>query len=191
MLSRKNIVHLVAALALATGCSVSTTTPTPANPDGGATTGASTAARPKTKPKTSSLKAKAGATPPAGARSLGSMTQPRAGAVAVPLTNVEVFTFEDTFADDGAAQTINWAYVEGKGTYLWASTAVTCADGRTDPSAAFLIFVAPDGTGTYLFSLPGCPNGDLFGCDFDQAGNDTACGACAVQDGAVACVVSP
>ncbi len=193
MLSRDHLVVLAAtALVLVTGCSSSTTSSTPAKTDGGtADGGASTVARPKTKPKTSSLKAKAGSTPPAGAKSVGPMTQPKAGAVTVPITNVEVFTFEDTFADDGSAQTINWAYVEGKGTYLWASGSVTCADGTTDSSAAFLMGVAPDGTGTYLFSLPGCPNGDLFGCDFDASGNDTTCGVCSVQNDAIACVTSP
>ncbi len=193
MLSRTNLVSLAAtALVLVSGCSSSTSTGAPAKADAGpAADAGGTAARPKTKPKTSSLKSKAGPTPPAGARSLGPMTQPKAGAVTVPITNVEVFTFTDSFADDGPAQPINYAYVEGTGTYLWASGAVTCADGTTDAAAAFLMGVAPDGTGTYLFSLPGCPSGDLFGCDFDAAGDDTTCGACSVQDDAIACVVSP
>ena len=193
MLSRTNFVSLAAAaLVLVAGCSSSTSSSTPAKADAGPTAdGGGTAARPRTKPKTSSLKSKAGPTPPAGAKSVGPMTQPKAGAVTVPITNVEVFTFTDSFAEDGSSQTINYAYVEGKGTYLWASGAVTCADGTTDSSAAFLMGVAPDGTGTYFFSLPGCPNGDLFGCDFDAAGNDTTCGACAVQDDAIACAVSP
>lgn len=191
MLSRTLTRAFFIAVALvASGCSSSS--PSPAKADAGAgDAGGAAAARPKTKPKTATLKAKAGPKPPAGATSKGAQTQPKVGALQVPITDVEVFTYQEVFADNGAPETINWAYVEGKGTYLWAGGAVTCADGTTDANAGFLMGIAPDGTGTYLFSLPGCPAGDFFGCDFDDAGNDTACGACAVADGAITCAVSP
>jgi hypothetical protein len=193
MLSRKNLVisTLFAVVTAIGGCSSSASSPSaPPKPDGGTADGGGGAARPKTKPKTTTLKAKAGSTPPAGAKSLGAQTKPKAGAVTVPITNVEVFTFEESFGEGSPPETINWAYVEGTGTYLWASGPVTCEDGSTDPAAAFLMEVKPDGTGTYLFSLPGCPSGDLFGCEFDAAGNDTTCGACIVQDADLVCAVS-
>ncbi|MDB4941688.1 MAG: hypothetical protein JWP97_1222 [Labilithrix sp.] len=180
---------VVACFATAVGCS-STTSKGSSSSSGGTKDGGSSAARPASKPRTASLKGKAGSTPPAGARSAGPKTQPKAGAVTVPITNVEVYTFDDTFSDDGAAQTFEWAYVQGTGTFLWTSGPVTCADGSTDPAGAFLMGVAPDGTGTYVFSLGGCPSSDLFGCDFDAAGNETACGACQVQDDTIVCATA-
>lgn len=174
------------------GCSSSTkdAPASGAKTDGGAADGGATAtkARPRTKPRTASLKSKAGAKPPAGATSKGRQTKPKVGALTLPLADTEVFTFEEAaFDEGGAASTINWAHLETGATYLWASGSVTCEDGSTDSSAAFLMEVNADGTGTWLFSLPGCPAGDLFGCDFDEAGEETTCGACALDGEALVC----
>lgn len=185
---------LATGFALATivaGCSSSTKT-APASgskADGGAADGGatSTKARPKTKPRTASLKSKAGPTPPAGATSKGRQTKPKAGALTLPLVDTEVFTFQEVLDEGGASTTINWARVETGTTYLWASNSVTCDDGSTDPNAAFLMEVGPDGAGSWVFSLPGCPAGDLFGCDFDEAGEETTCGACALDGEALVC----
>ena len=191
MLASRNLATFAAAAFTITlfACSSSTKTSNPS--DAGTADSGAAAARPKSKPKTASLKAKGGAMPPTGATSTGAQTQPKAGAVTVPISNVEVFTYTDAFSDDSAAQPFLWAYVPDTGTYLWTSGAVTCADGSVDSAGAFLMEVLPDGTGTYLFSLAGCPTGDLFGCDFDASGNETTCGVCQVQDGALVCAVSP
>jgi hypothetical protein len=195
-MSFRNVLALSASLALVViGSAACSSSPAAADTkkDGGAADGGSTktASRPKTKPKTASLKAKAGPKPPAGATSTGTQSSPKAGAVTVPITDVEVFTFEEEIAEGSPAQRFDWAYVEGTGTYLWTTGAVTCADGSTDETAAFLMEVKPDGSGTYLFSLPGCPSSDLFGCDFDGEGTETTCGACVVDEaGSLTCAVT-
>lgn len=179
---------LVIAASLVTGCS-SSTTQSPTSSTGKTDAGA-TSARPKTKPKTSTLKGKAGPTPPSGAKSAGVQTKPKVGTTTVPITNVEVYTFEESFAADAPPDVVSWAYVEGVGTYLWINGSVTCDDGSVDSNAGFLMEVLPDGTGSYLFSLPGCPSSDLFGCDFDANGNETTCGACQVDGDALVCAVA-
>lgn len=194
MLTRRRImVSAVLALMMgASGCSVKTEPPAGARSDGGAAdSGGGAKPRPQSKLKTASLKAKAGKTPPAGARSTGARTKPMTGAIAVPITDTEVFTFEEAFDEGGAPTTVSWAYVAESGAnYLWASGTVACPDGSPDPTAGFLMEVKADGTGTWLFSLPGCASGDLFGCDFDAAGTETTCGACTVKGELLVCVVN-
>ncbi|MGC4079500.1 MAG: hypothetical protein QM702_21160 [Rubrivivax sp.] len=48
--------------------------------------------------------------------------------------------------------------------------------------------VKPDGTGSWLFSLAGCPADDLYGCDFDADGNEKTCGTCTLDGDAIKCV---
>jgi hypothetical protein len=112
------------------------------------------------------------------------------GSIAVPIQNTEVFLFQMDVDGDGTPENLFWAHVDGGSTFLWYTGPITCGDGSVDGAGNFLIEVKAAGTGTFLFSLPNCPAGDLYGCDFDGDGNPTTCGACAVQGPDLACAVS-
>jgi hypothetical protein len=190
---------LAAALALgflAIGCSSSSSPApsgqqTPAAKDGGTTTSAAPKAKPRTTPKTAAIKKLAGQTPPSGAKSVGTKTNPQLGSITVPIQEVEVYVVAFDFDGNGSNEDVQWAYVESGSTYLWLTGPMTCGDG-SGGAGGFLMEVKADGTGSYLFTFEGCSSSDLFGCDFDAAGTETTCGACSVdaETQALACVVA-
>jgi hypothetical protein len=176
-------------------CSVTTTDPTPAankssssgNPNG-TKTGSSTKSKPKTQPKPAALKSLAKSTPPEGAQSEGTMSSPVVGGSEIPIVEVEVYLVTIDFDEDGTDDTVHWAHTEDGMTYFWSEGPVTCADGLSDGTGGFVAAIAADGSGAYLFALDECPEQNLFGCDFDSNGVETACGACAWNDEVIACV---
>jgi hypothetical protein len=154
--------------------------------DGGAT---KTATKPTTKVAAKSVKSYAGSKPPTGATSKGKQATVKAANSVIPITNVEVYVFQFDYDDNGSADDISWAHVDGK-TYLWAEGPVACSDGQSDGTGGFVAEVNEDGSGAYLFSVDACPQNDLFGCQFDTEGNETTCGACSWNDTVIACVAS-
>lgn len=172
----------------AVACSVTTSTPTPSKSGDAAV--ASVATKPKTAPSTSKIHDVHGSAPPAGAVSKGQETSPSAGAIVIPIQNVEVYVIQLDFDGDGTDDPVNWAYDNGT-TYLWVTEPMTCSDGSVDPAGTFLMEIAEDGSGTYTYSLAACPASDFYGCDFDSSGNETTCGTCTLDDkGVITCVTA-
>jgi hypothetical protein len=168
----------------AVACSVQTKAPASSTKP----TTASAKARPQSKPNTSDLRSKARTgKPPEGAKSMGRQT-PRAGRLELPVGEVEVYTFSYDVFGDGTPDETYFARLDDGTTYLWSVGPTDCGDGTVDPDGAFVLAVQPDGSGSYLFSLPACANSDLFGCDFDATGTETTCGACAFEETVIACV---
>lgn len=177
-------------------CSSSTTSGGgTAAPDGGVKTAKADGggkAQPATKAKKGELRATAkNKTPPAGATSKGKQSSPTVDGVTVPISDVEVYELEEDIDGDGTEDAVYWARDDQKGaTFVWASTAATCEDGSTDGTAAFIVEVKDDGTGTWLVGADGCEGaGVLMGCDFDADGNDTTCGTCVVDEEGYECSV--
>lgn len=154
--------------------------------DGGAT---KTASKPKTTPKLGSLTGLGGSKPPTGAKSQGTKSSPKVGGTTVPVQNVEVYLVAIDFDDDGSDDQLYWAHENGV-TYLWAEGPIECADGLSDGTGGFIAVVKEDGSGSYMFAVDQCPEQNLFGCDFDANGDETACGACAWNEAVLVCAVA-
>ena len=169
------------------------TKPTPAPPKPAATgdggKGTTTASKPKTKVTPKSLDKFKGTAPPDGAQSQGTKSSPKVANTVVPIVDVEVYVFAFDFDEDGTDNQLSWAHFDGR-TYLWSEGPIACDDALTDGTGAFVAEINADGTGAYLFSVDQCPTNDLFGCEFDAAGNDTVCGACSWNDAVIACVAA-
>jgi hypothetical protein len=170
------------------GCSV--TTETKPNSSAGTPATPVSKARPKATPKIDALKDTAGAKPPAGARAEGKKTRPKAGTIEVPIEDVDVYTFRLDVDGSGVERDVEWAHPDGGSTYLWARMPVECAAGPHNGDGFFLMEVQADGSGTYLYSIEGCPSSDLFGCDFDANGDDTTCGLCSTDGVELVCSVT-
>ena len=124
--------------------------------------------------------------PPRGAVYLGQEAQPMVGSVQLPLKNVGVFQFP-VRTQRGDMANVNWSYSAGKGTYMWASAPLQCADGSVLPNGSYAIRVRDNGSGGYLLGSNQCPVGQAFGCEFNAQGVETTCGACAWNESELVC----
>ena len=119
-------------------------------------------------------------TKPAGARSMGTMSSPKAGNTTIPITNVDVYAFEANVDDSGGNETMYWAYdVDVDTVYVWGQIALTCVDDNGDETGetgiASLVYEAdPYGDGWFA-STDSCGYSSLFGCSDDGCDwDDTA-----------------
>jgi hypothetical protein len=192
------VLALVLAVA-AVACS-SSSAPTPAPAPAAA---AKDAGGPAAKPSPSKAKASAspavkkndlrsaarGKTPPAGATPKGKQTKPTLNGATVPIAEAEVYVYEADVDGDGSENEVFWAHDEAEGaTFVWFATKATCESGGSDETAAMVVEVQADGSGSWLLAADACDGTSGFvGCDFDAAGNDTTCGACEVTEHELAC----
>src|SRR5262249_27798511 len=88
---------------------------------------------------------------PAGATKLGKQEQPMVGDVKLPIQNVDVYQFP-VRTQKGLVVPVNWAYVPGTGTYLWASAPIQCTEGTVVPNGSYAMRIKEDGSGG---DLPG------------------------------------
>lgn len=142
---------------------------------------------PKTKADKAGLRTKGGDTPPADSKPAGKQSKPSVQGVVIPIVDVEVYTFDDDWNGDGSLDTVYWSHVDGGSTFLWANGTVQCSDGLSDASAAFVMEVKADGSGSYMYAADGCGWSNFYGCDLDAAGNETTCGSCAMDTSAIVC----
>jgi hypothetical protein len=145
-----------------------------------------TGARPVPSISVPQLERLRGPQPPQGATYLGIEKQPSVGGTQLPIQNVKVYQFSAR-TQAGKTIPVKWAYVPGQGTYMWATAPIQCADGNTIPNGSYAIKVRDDGSGGFLLGTNQCAVGEVFGCQFDSFGSETACGACAWDNADLAC----
>jgi hypothetical protein len=126
---------------------------------------------------------------PQGATKLGKQEQPMAGDLKLPIQNVDVYQFP-VRTQKGLVVPVNWAYVPGQGTYLWATAPIQCTEGTVVPNGSYAMRIKDDGSGGYLLGTDKCPTGKVFGCQFTATDVETACGACAWNGNDIACVTN-
>jgi hypothetical protein len=127
-----------------------------------------------------------GPQPPQGATYLGIQKQPAVGGATLPIQNVKVYQLP-VRTQQGNIVPVNWAYAPGQGTFMWATAPFQCADGTMVPSGSYAIKIRDDGSGGYMLGTNQCPLGQVFGCQFDAFGNETACGVCAWDNTDLTC----
>jgi hypothetical protein len=150
---------------------------------------AQTTARPVPTVDVHQLQKMKGPKVPAGATKLGKQEQPMAGDLKLPIQNVEVYQFP-VRTQKGLVVPVNWAYVPGQGTYLWATAPIQCTEGTVVPNGSYAMRIKDDGSGGYLLGTDKCPTGKVFGCQFTATEDEKACGACAWNGNDIACVTN-
>ena len=124
---------------------------------------------------------------PPGAVYLGRQQHPSVGDTSLPLENVEVYQFS-VRSRRGLLIPVNWTYVPEGGTFMWGNAPLQCEDGSVISNGSYGMRIRDNGTGGYLLGSNRCETGQVFGCQFDAKGTETACGACAWNAaGDVAC----
>jgi hypothetical protein len=123
------------------------------------------------------LRARRGPTPPVGSTYLGVESQPAVGQLALPIRDVPVYQFEGK-TQTGNTIPVHWAYSQGAGTYMWGTAPIQCENDKRIERGGFVIHVHDDGSGGYMLGSNQCPVGAVYGCKFDNAGNETQCGTC-------------
>jgi hypothetical protein len=124
---------------------------------------------------------------PAGAVFVGKDPQPMIGETKLPIQNVDVYQFP-VKTQRGVVVNVKWAYTQGQGTYMWATAPFQCGDGTLVANGSYAMRVKEDGTGGYILGTNACPNGQVYGCQFDANVTETACGACGWNNTEIACV---
>ncbi len=130
-------------------------------------------------------------TPPTGATSMGMMTSPQAGSVTIPITNVEVYTFQANVDDNDGLETLYWA-IDGNGViYVWGQIDLVCVDDNDQPTGetgtADFIY-EDDGTDYgWMTATDSCGYSTYYGCSA-TGGDAEVCGGCDFNDDFIACV---
>jgi hypothetical protein len=130
-------------------------------------------------------------TPPAGARSMGTMTSPRVGTTTIPIENVEVYVFTADIDDDESSETLYWA-LEDDVVYVWGDIDLACVDEDGIETgeigiADFIYELDSEGYG-WMIATDSCGYSTLFGCSGDDAGE--VCGGCDFDDDYIVCAES-
>lgn len=123
---------------------------------------------------------------PAGATHLGKQEQPMVGDVKLPIQNVDVYQFP-VRTQRGLTVPVNWAYVPGQGTFMWANAPIQCAEGTVIPNGSYAMRIKDDGSGGYLLGTDRCQTGSVYGCQFNASNVETTCGVCAWSSTEVVC----
>ncbi|HEY0252921.1 MAG TPA: hypothetical protein VGC41_15405 [Kofleriaceae bacterium] len=131
----------------------------------------------------------ASSTPPAGATSMGMKSQPTAGGLTIPVTNVEVFVFTANVDDDASDETLYWA-TDGDAVYVWGQIDLDCVDDNGsstgETGVADFVYEGDSGGWGWMTSTDSCGYSTLFGCSDDGTGE--VCGGCDWDESYVACV---
>lgn len=133
----------------------------------------------------------ASTTPPTGAQSMGMMSQPKAGNTTIPITNVEVFTFQANVDADSSMETLYWAYT-GDTVYVWGQIDLVCVDDSDQPTgetgvADFVYESDANGWG-WMTATDSCGYATLFGCSSD--GGAEVCGGCDWNESFISCAAA-
>jgi hypothetical protein len=128
-------------------------------------------------------------TPPAGATSMGMMSQPKAGDKTIPITNVEVYVFTANIDDDATGETLYWA-IDDSIIYVWGEIDIVCIDDEGadtgETGVAYFIYEAdPEGYG-WMVATDSCGYSTIYGCSGDEGGE--TCGGCDYDDAYIVCV---
>ena len=138
------------------------------------------------------VKSFAKSTPPANASSMGPMTSPPAGNVTIPITNVEVFTFQANVDDDGSPETLFWAAADGV-IYVWGQIDIVCVDDNDaetgETGVADFIYEQDDGGYGWMVATDSCGYSTLYGCGAEGSAPE-ACGGCDFDSEFIVCTAS-
>lgn len=188
---------LLVSLALACSQKASSSSPSNSTPtsnvrrDGGKDSGKSDAGAqkkaPQTKPEIAGVKSKAGNKAPDGATKKGKVDKPKVASTQIPVDDLDVYNFSEDVNGDGKDDKLSWAHVEDGTTYIWGVIPVECDGKKKDTSGGFVLEVLEDGSGTWMLAADKCPANDLYGCGFDENGDETTCGICSWEENHLVC----
>ena len=136
------------------------------------------------------VKSFATSTPPTGATSMGAQSTPSAGPVSIPITNVDVYTFQASLTGDGSDETLYWA-AGGDGTiYVWGQIDLDCVDDNGNSTGetgvADLVYEANGQDYGWMTATDSCGYSTYFGCSSDDGGAEV-CGGCDFNADFIAC----
>lgn len=127
-------------------------------------------------------------TPPTGAKSMGMMSNPRAGSSTIPITNVEVYVFTANIDDDASGETLYWA-VDDSVIYVWGTIDLECVDddgvSTGELGVADFIYEADEYGYGWMVGTDACGYSTLFGCS--DEGNGEVCGGCDWNESFIVC----
>jgi hypothetical protein len=138
------------------------------------------------------VKGFATSTPPMGATSMGMMTQPKAGNVTIPITNVEVYQFTANVDPDPTVETMYWA-ASGDAIYVWGEIDIDCIDdsgaSTGETGVAELVYEANSSDYGWMTATDSCGYSTFFGCS-SEGGAPEVCGGCDFNADFVVCAAS-
>jgi hypothetical protein len=127
-------------------------------------------------------------TPPANGTSMGMQTSPQAGAVTIPITNVEVYTFQGDLGSGGSEQ-MYWAQGSDGTVYVWGEIALQCVDDSGNPTGetgtADLVYESAGSDYGWMTATTSCGYSTFFGCS--SSGGAETCGGCDFNSEFIAC----
>lgn len=148
-----------------------------------------TTAAGKEKDTAMNVKGFAKSTPPTGAKSMGMMSQPKAGDKTIPITNVEVYVFTANIDDDDTGETLYWA-IDDSIIYVWGAIDIVCVDDdgvdTGETGEAYFIYEADSEGYGWMVATDSCGYSTIYGCSDDGAGE--VCGGCDYDAEYIVCV---
>ena len=127
--------------------------------------------------------------PPSGASSMGAMSSPQAGPVTLPITNVDVYTFQGSLGSGGTDETLYWAALGDGTVYVWGQIDITCVDDNGNDTGetgtADLVYEANGGDWGWMTATDACGYSTYFGCN--SSGGTQVCGGCDFDSESISC----
>jgi hypothetical protein len=126
-------------------------------------------------------------TPPTNGTSMGMQSSPQAGSVTIPITNVEVYSFQGDLG--GGGETLYWAAADSL-VYVWGQIELTCVDDAGNPTGetgvADFVYEASGSDYGWMTATTSCGYSTYFGCSAASGGAEV-CGGCDFNSDFIAC----